>query len=260
MNIVISGGLGYLAQALTEQLISVGHHIIALDIVPESEFTNNTKIKSKMDYYQCDITDEQSVQAVFAAIKNQNIKIHCVISNAAIAEFSEVDDCSTVRFQQILNTNVVGTFNLFKAAQAELIRNNGYFLTIGSLAGSAATPGLSMYASSKAAVEALTDVLRNEMALQSVRIGCAYFSFIQSPMMNQFNQNERFQYLLKMMPWPLNQMLSVDKAVAALVDGIHCKKIRIYTPKWIGFLLAFRWFLSKNPSIYIPILKKWRNK
>ena len=99
MNIVITGGLGFLGSNLAKELYSRGHNIIILD---KKTKTNQTYLPKKMKIYYCDINSEKSLHKI--RIKKSNILIHCAAQPSAAKSFEipKID----------LETNIIGTFNL----------------------------------------------------------------------------------------------------------------------------------------------------
>ena len=58
MNIVITGGLGFLGSNLAKELYSRGHNIIILD---KKRKTNQTYLPKKIKIYYCDINSENPI-------------------------------------------------------------------------------------------------------------------------------------------------------------------------------------------------------
>ena len=72
--------------------------------------------------------------------------------------------CYRYRFKKLMDVNVIGAVAVTKAF-IPMIRNNnaGRIVFIGSISGLFALPGLSAYAASKHAIEAIADSLRIEL-------------------------------------------------------------------------------------------------
>lgn len=116
-------------------------------------------------HFCLDVCDEPKVIQMFTEISKKYGRLDVLINNAGTAIMNHILITSLSSVKDILNTNVLGTF-LFCREAARLMKKNHYgrivnFTTI-------ATPlkieGESIYASSKAAVINLTEILAKELA------------------------------------------------------------------------------------------------
>ena len=99
MNIIITGGLGFLGSNLAKEFFSRGHNIIILD---KKKGINVSHLSKKIRIYNCDINSEKSLNKI--KIRKTNILIHCAAQPSAAKSFEipKID----------LDTNIMGTFNL----------------------------------------------------------------------------------------------------------------------------------------------------
>jgi 3-oxoacyl-[acyl-carrier protein] reductase len=99
------------------------------------------------------------------AIKRKHGGVEALINNAGIASMNHAVLTPASTVNQILQTNVVGTF-LFCREMAKLMRRvkNGRIVNFTTVAHPLNLEGESVYAASKAAVESLTRVLARELS------------------------------------------------------------------------------------------------
>lgn len=118
-----------------------------------------------------DVTDEKQVKALFKEIRYKHAKLDNLINNAGIASMNHslLTPVSTVR--KILETNVTGCFLLCREA-VKLMKKNKYgrIVNFSTVAVPMKLEGEAAYVASKAAVEALTDVLSREFAIFGVTV------------------------------------------------------------------------------------------
>jgi NADP-dependent 3-hydroxy acid dehydrogenase YdfG len=79
-------------------------------------------------------------------------------------------DSNIADVKRVYDTNVIGTILAIQAFAPLLIAAKGTIINIGSIAGVAPLPWQSVYNSSKAAVNQLTDTLRLEMEPLGVKV------------------------------------------------------------------------------------------
>jgi len=157
MNILITGagsGIGY----DTALELSNNHNVIALvkskqDLI---KFENYPKINAHI----CDITSNKDIESI------ANHKIDVLINNAAIGESGPVDIVPINRIRKIVDTNIIGMISMIQAFSPHMkSQKSGRIINISSVAGKIAIPYLGIYSMTKFAVEALSDSLRQELAL-----------------------------------------------------------------------------------------------
>jgi|TARA_Y100000310_G_C20639336_1_gene792991 3-oxoacyl-[acyl-carrier protein] reductase len=120
------------------------------------------------DNYQhfcLDVSHETEVKKLFFGIKKSYGRLDCLINNAGIGLANHIllTPCKTV--QDIMNTNFTGTF-LFCREGARLMKQNGFgrIVNLTTVATPLKLEGEAAYASSKAAVITLTQILGKELA------------------------------------------------------------------------------------------------
>ena len=74
MNIVITGGNGFLGSKLAERFILKGHNVLCLDINPKS-FKYRKNILKKTKFIKADITSQKSLKK----IKVRKILFYCIV-------------------------------------------------------------------------------------------------------------------------------------------------------------------------------------
>lgn len=116
-------------------------------------------------HFELDVADEAKVKALFAEIRKTYGRLDVLINNAGIASMNHVLLTPLSAVQNILNTNLIGTF-LFCREAAKLMQKNhtGRIVNFSTIAVPLHLEGEAMYAASKAAVEMLTRVLARELA------------------------------------------------------------------------------------------------
>jgi 3-oxoacyl-[acyl-carrier protein] reductase len=116
-------------------------------------------------HYIADVSDEASVKKIFSDVRKKFNRLDNLINNAGIASMNHVLLTPLSAVQQVLDTNVVGTF-LFCREAAKLMQRSRYGRIVNMV--TVATPlkleGEAIYAASKAAVHSLTQVLARELA------------------------------------------------------------------------------------------------
>jgi 3-oxoacyl-[acyl-carrier protein] reductase len=116
-------------------------------------------------YHFClNVSDEEKVKAMFAEIGRREGRLDVLINNAGVASMNHVILTPLSTVHRVLNTNVVGTF-LFTREAAKLMmkRKWGRIVNFATVATAMKLQGEAIYASSKAAVCSLTEIMAREL-------------------------------------------------------------------------------------------------
>jgi NADP-dependent 3-hydroxy acid dehydrogenase YdfG len=119
-----------------------------------------------------DVRDSQQAQQCINDLPEDWQEIDVLVNNAGLAlglepEYEgDLDDWSTM-----IDTNIKGLLTMTRLVVPGMVeRNRGHIINIGSVAGDAAYAGGNVYCATKAAVKALTDGLRIDVADTAIRV------------------------------------------------------------------------------------------
>ncbi len=120
---------------------------------------------------QLDITNEKSVKKAIKTIHSKHKRIDILVNNAGYGLVSTVEDVSEEEMFSQFNVNVFGVLRMCKAV-IPIMRENkdGIIINISSFLGKIGLPLLTLYNSSKYAVEGITDSLRYELKDFNIRV------------------------------------------------------------------------------------------
>jgi NAD(P)-dependent dehydrogenase (short-subunit alcohol dehydrogenase family) len=107
-----------------------------------------------------DVTSEEQVERLFAAAQEQFGRVDLLVNNAGIADHTPTEDMSLARWRAILDINLTSVFLCSRAAYRLMqAQKRGRIITIGSISAKMPRPHNIGYASTKAALVALTHSL-----------------------------------------------------------------------------------------------------
>ncbi len=119
-----------------------------------------------------DVRDRESARKSIEGLPEQWKAIDVLVNNAGLALGLEpeykgcMDDWETM-----IDTNIKGLLTMTRLVVPGMVdRNRGHVINVGSVAGDAAYAGGNVYCATKAAVKALTDGLRIDVADTAVRV------------------------------------------------------------------------------------------
>ena len=138
-----------------------------------------TEIKDELKAMGADVLtltfDVRDRNAAALAIKNlpkEWSEIDVLINNAGLALGLEPEyEGNLDDWETMIDTNIKGLLNMTRLIVPGMVeRDRGHIINIGSVAGDAASAGGNVYCATKAAVKALSDGLRIDIANTSIRV------------------------------------------------------------------------------------------
>jgi NAD(P)-dependent dehydrogenase (short-subunit alcohol dehydrogenase family) len=111
-----------------------------------------------------DVTESESItKALETVSKKTNGELYGLMNNAGVSNGAPVEVTPISALRDVLEVNVIGLFAVTQAFLPLLRKSRGRIVNTGSLWGLTALPGVSVYSSSKYAVEAISESLRVEL-------------------------------------------------------------------------------------------------
>ncbi|CAJ51364.1 SDR family oxidoreductase [Haloquadratum walsbyi] len=112
-----------------------------------------------------DVTDDDDIDRVVDRIEDESGSVSCLVNNAGFGQFGAIEDIPTSQVHRQFDVNLYGPHRLIRAVLPKMRENEaGTIINISSVAGQVSFPTGGVYAGSKAALEAMSDALRNEVA------------------------------------------------------------------------------------------------
>ena len=118
-----------------------------------------------------DVRRAADAERIVAAAVARFGGLDVLVNNAGIGRFSNVADLAIDQWQQVIETNLSGVFYCCRAALPEMKRRGGgYIVNISSLAGKNPFAGGAAYCASKAALNAFSEALMQEVRYDNIRV------------------------------------------------------------------------------------------
>lgn len=188
----------------------------------------------------CDITSLAACEAAVQATLDRHGRIDVVWANAGMASFGPLAHTDPAAWRRCIEVNVVGTFHTVRAALPAVRAARGYVCLTASTACFAHPPMMSAYAASKAAVEAMANAWRIELAAHGVDVGVIHASWVRTPLVEDGERHPGFVRLRQTVPAPMRRALTAARAAQRIVDGMQRRRGRIWVPGWVRLLHALR--------------------
>jgi len=172
---LITGGTSGIGRAVANKLAQLGIHVLVVGRNAERGEKTAAEIRAaggKADFISSDLRDASSAREVARrAVEIGNGNMDILINNAGIYPFGPTHETTEEMFDRVYSLNVKVPYFLV-AALAPLMakRGKGAIVNLSTMAADYGAPGMSLYGSSKAAINLLTKVWAAEYGLSGVRV------------------------------------------------------------------------------------------
>jgi NAD(P)-dependent dehydrogenase (short-subunit alcohol dehydrogenase family) len=200
-TVIITGACGGIGRELVNEYKRANFHVIAIDSRPKIDELGD------VDFLEFNLATLVSDNESKILLKNSIQKmvgqnqIKALINNAAIQTVKRFEDVNVKDWQETLDVNLLAPFFFTQLFLEELTTSNGSVLNISSIHASQTKKGFSVYATSKAALSALTRLLAIELGSR-VRVNAIEPGAISTQMLESgfLTEPEKRELLDKLQP------------------------------------------------------------
>ena len=163
---------------------------IALNYRSENEELTNTKnelenLGIKVLPVQGDVSNYEDCERFVKEIIENLGQIDVLVNNAGITKDMLLMRMKKEDFEQVIDVNLVGTFNVTKNVINYMLKaKSGRIINISSVVGVSGNAGQTNYSASKAGIIGFSKSLAKEVASRNILVNCIAPGFIQTDMTN----------------------------------------------------------------------------
>lgn len=126
---------------------------------------------SNYRHFSLDVSDEKAVVSMIRSIKKEFGKIDVLLNNAGIASMNHFLTTSYETVKNIFSTNFFGTFLFSREVSKVMMKQkSGRIVNFTTIATPLSLEGEAIYASSKSAIENLTQTISKELATFNITV------------------------------------------------------------------------------------------
>ncbi len=119
---------------------------------------------------QANLAKEGDIRRLFAETKRAFGRLDVLVNNAGVYEFKPLEEVTADHFHRMYDVNVLGLVLATQEAVKLFGDRGGSVINISSVAATAAPPTGSLYSGTKAAVDAVTRSLAQELGPRKIRV------------------------------------------------------------------------------------------
>ena len=182
---LVTGAGSGIGRASAQRLASEGAAVFCVDLdQAAAQATAEALVEAggRAHAWRCDVSDAAQAEACVQACVDHFGSLYTLVHMAGILRFERTHETALDSWQQVIDINLTGTFNMCRAALPRLLESRGNIVNAASTAALAGLHWGAAYSASKGGVLALTRSIAVEYAGEGVRANCVCPGDIQTPM------------------------------------------------------------------------------
>ena len=178
---VITGGGRGIGKATAQLFTNEGATVVIAEFDKVSGQSTANKLGAH--FIKTDISNEESVNALFNFVSSKFGQLDILVNNAGILADSILKKLDSDSFDAVINVNLRGVYLCGRAAASIMIeQGSGVILNASSVVAHHGNFGQTNYVASKAGVIGITKVWARELGKDGIRVNAVAPGFIQTNM------------------------------------------------------------------------------
>lgn len=241
--VVVTGSGSGIGRAVARAFADQGDHVALVDVdAARLEAVSHEVAMSggKCHVFKADVSDEDSVRRMVKDVEDQLGPIDILVNNAGVGLACEIRELDLGRWRRVLEVNYFGTVHGIQAVLPGMLeRGRGHIVNVASANGLFPFPLEGAYASSKAAVVALSEVMHMELRSRGIDVTLLCPGLVRTRIL----EDAHFGALA-----PKRELLSTIMArrgvepeviARALLRGVRRKQFLVRTPFYVSLAHGF---------------------
>src|SRR5438132_12870543 len=188
---IVTGGSRGIGRAVVQALAREGAKV-AFTYVQNKAAAEEIADGDTIAAFQADVANFDQAKELVKQVKEKFGRIDILVNNAGITRDKLLLMMSEKDWDDVLDTNLKGVFNLTKPVVSAMLRQrSGTILNITSISGIVGMGGQVNYSSSKAGMIGFTKALAKEIAKANITVNALALGFVETDMTGVLNAEYR---------------------------------------------------------------------
>ena len=189
----MSGASRGIGQSILELFSSRGFSVIGTATSEDGvNVINETLSESSASGFgiQLDLSDKESIENLFATLKEKDISPDVVVNNAGVTRDNIFMRMKNAEWDEVIQVHLNSVFSLLKFFSKKMVKNkSGRIINISSTSAAIGNKGQANYAAAKSGLEAFSRSLARELAPRNITVNCVAPGFIKTDMIKSMDED-----------------------------------------------------------------------
>jgi 3-oxoacyl-[acyl-carrier protein] reductase len=172
---VVTGGSRGIGLAIARALLGQGANVAITATKQETlevaaDALGGGGARERLLPIRADVRAYAEVERAMSAAAQRFGSIEILVNNAGVGGFAPVADMTVEDWDAVIDTNVTGVFHCCRTALPYLKRQGGWIINVSSLSSKNPFPNGAAYCASKAALNAFSECLMQEVRYDDIRV------------------------------------------------------------------------------------------
>lgn len=194
-NVLITGCDTGFGHELAIRLDSMNFHVFAGCLTESGQQNLKQRCSTRLTVFPLDVSDSNSILEAERGVREKLVQkgLWALVNNAGVTGLlAPVEICTKQDFEAAIKVNLLGPIEMTKAFLPALRKVGGRVVNMTSCAGRVAAL-TAPYCVTKFGLEALSDILRREVAFQGVKVSIIEPGFFKTNIINPGSVKEKVQ-------------------------------------------------------------------
>lgn len=212
---IVTGGTRGIGRGITEAFLKNGATVIATyasnDTAANSFKEEMATFGDRLILKKFDVSKTSECEEFFNTLE----EIDILVNNSGIRKDNLLATLSEDDWDQVMNINLKGTYNMSKFAVLKMMRKRyGRIINISSIGGALGLPGQANYAASKAGQIAISKSLSKEVAKRNITVNNIAPGFIETELIQDLPEDQVKEYKKQV---PMKRFGSTEEVAHAVM-------------------------------------------
>jgi 3-oxoacyl-[acyl-carrier protein] reductase len=218
-KVIVTGGTRGIGAGISLAFLKQGATVIATyasnDQAAQAFKEEHQMYGDNLILKKFNVANFNECESFFSEIESQFSTIEILINNSGIRKDNLLAVMSDQDWDQVLNINLKGTFNMSKLATLHMMKNRyGRIINMSSVGGALGLPGQANYAASKAGQVALSKSLAKEVAKRNITVNNIAPGFIETELIADLPEEQIKEYKKQV---PMKRFGKVEEVASAVL-------------------------------------------
>ena len=193
---LVTGASGGIGGAIARAMHERGAHVVLSGTREAALTALAVTLGERTTVLTADLSTTEGADGLIAAAEAAAGQVDILVANAGVTKDGLLLRMKDADFESVLKINLESYFRLSRAALKGMFkRRSGRIIAITSVVGVTGNPGQANYAASKAGMIGFTKSMAGEVASRGITANCVAPGFIESPMTDALNEQQRARIL-----------------------------------------------------------------